>query len=171
MRFIAAGIAIANISGAIEICGDASHVQYREFGKDQLINARIVIDQFGCLFRRNPLEIDALTKRLIEFRDARDWKQFHSLKDLIISLNLESAEVLELTQWKNSDTFERSLEDDSQLLRLKEECADVFAYLLLIAERAGIDLVKATHEKIDANELKYPVEKAKGNARKYDQLQ
>ena len=116
------------------------------------------------------MELEQLTKRLIEFRDARDWQQFHNLKDLIISLNLEAAEVLELTQWKNAEQFEQSLLNEKQLSRLKEECADVLSYLLLIAERAGIDLAQATNEKIDANKRKYPVEKARGNALKYDQL-
>lgn len=115
-------------------------------------------------------ELQNLTKRLLEFRDARDWKQFHSLKDLIISLNLESGELLELTQWKNNDAFEKTLLDQNNKQRLEEECADVLSYLLLIAERAGIDLVAATNAKIDQNEKKYPVEKAKGNAKKYTQL-
>ena len=111
-----------------------------------------------------------LTKRLLAFRDARDWQQFHSLKNLIVSLNLESAELLELTQWKSDEEFEKSLQNPNAKLHFEQECADILSYLLLVAERAGIDLVKATNDKIDANEKKYPIDKSKGNAKKYTQL-
>ena len=114
--------------------------------------------------------LKALTERLIEFRDARDWRQFHSLKDLILSLNLEASEMLELAQWKKDDQFEAMLDDPAARTALEEECADVLLYLLLIAERADIDLLAAANAKIDKNALKYPVEKARGNARKYTKL-
>ncbi|MBU1210112.1 MAG: nucleotide pyrophosphohydrolase [Alphaproteobacteria bacterium] len=114
--------------------------------------------------------IASLTTRLIAFRDARDWRQFHSLKNLVVSLNLEAAEVLELTQWKSEDQFEADVTTPETNARLAEECADVLLYLLLVAERAGFDLSKAAADKIAANELKYPVEKARGTARKYTEL-
>ena len=113
-------------------------------------------------------DIAQLTNRLTAFRDARDWSQFHSLKELIISLNLEAAELLELTQWQNGEKYELILQESASKKRLEEECSDVFSYLLLIAERAGIDIVKATHKKIDQNELKYPVNKSMGNSTKYN---
>jgi NTP pyrophosphatase (non-canonical NTP hydrolase) len=111
-----------------------------------------------------------LTKRLLEFRDARDWRQFHSLKDLIVSLNLEASELLELTQWKSEASFESEAGGEEMRRRLAEECADVLLYLLLVAERAGIDLQTAAAEKIAANEIKYPVSKARGTAAKYSRL-
>nr|CAA6816199.1 MAG: RS21-C6-like protein (RS21-C6 protein) [uncultured Thiotrichaceae bacterium] len=111
-----------------------------------------------------------LTRQLIEFRDARDWKQFHSLKDLILSLNLEASELLELTQWKSADDFEAEAHEEFMQQRLREECADVFCYLLLVAERAGIDIQAAAAEKIKANDQKYPVEKSRGTATKYNKL-
>jgi len=114
--------------------------------------------------------LDALTTRLLEFRDSRDWRQFHTLKDLIVSLNLEASELLELTQWKSESGFEREAATEKMRQRLSEECADVLLYLLLIAERAGIDLQQAAAEKIAKNELKYPVEKARGTATKYTDL-
>lgn len=114
--------------------------------------------------------IDSLTARLTAFRDARDWRQFHSLKNLIASVNLEAAEVLELTQWKTDDEFEAEAVTGPGKARLAEECADVFLYLLLISERAGFDLADAAAKKIDKNEAKYPVEKARGTARKYTEL-
>lgn len=115
-------------------------------------------------------ELQGLTQRLTKFRDERSWQQFHSLKELILSLNLEAGELLELTQWQSSDQFETSIDDQKVKSRLEEECADVLAYLLLIAERAGFNIVQAAHKKIDSNELKYPVEKSKGRATKYDLL-
>lgn len=114
--------------------------------------------------------LDDLTKELIDFRDARDWRQFHSLKDLILSLNLEASELLELTQWKSEAAFEQDAETNGTKKRMEEECADILLYLLLIAERTGIDLQTAAMQKIVANNAKYPVEKARGTARKYTDL-
>ena len=111
-----------------------------------------------------------LTEQLVQFRDARDWRQFHSLKDLILSLNLEASELLELSQWKPEADFEAEAASEPMLQRLNEECADVLLYLLLIAERTGIDLQKAAADKIKANDLKYPVEKSHGKSTKYTQL-
>ena len=111
-----------------------------------------------------------LTQRLVKFRDERSWRQFHSVKELILSLNLEAGELLELTQWQNADQFDEVMGDQKIKSRLEEECADVLAYLLLIAERAKFNIVQAAHDKIDKNELKYPVEKSKGRATKYDRL-
>lgn len=111
--------------------------------------------------------IETLTQRLIAFRDARDWKQFHSLKDLIISLNLEAAELLELTQWQSETAFEEAIKDETTREKLEQEVADVFLYLLLVCERAGIDLLAAADRKIDINARKYPPDKARGRATKY----
>ncbi len=119
---------------------------------------------------QNSPTIDELTQQLIAFRDARDWRQFHSLKDLILSLNLEAGELLELTQWKSEEQFELAAHTADMQQRLREECADVFLYLLLVAERAGIDICEAAGEKIKANDEKYPVEKSKGTATKYNKL-
>lgn len=111
-----------------------------------------------------------LTKRLIAFRDARDWKQFHGLKDLMLSLNLEASELLELAQWKRDDEVEALIDDPAFTEKLSDESADVFLYLLLICERAGIDLIAAAEAKIAKNDAKYPVDKARGNAKKYTEL-
>lgn len=111
-----------------------------------------------------------LTRRLTQFRDDRDWRQFHSLKDLIGSVSIEAGELLELTQWKDTQTIEDAITDPDFRTRLSEEVSDVFLYLLLIAERAGIDIIEEAHRKIDLNERKYPVDKARGNAKKYTEL-
>lgn len=114
--------------------------------------------------------IEDLTNRLITFRDERDWRQFHSLKDLILSLNLEAAEMLELAQWKSEAALDDELADPEFKQKLADETADVFLYVLLICERAGIDLGEAARAKIEKNAQKYPVDKAKGNAKKYTEL-
>jgi len=114
--------------------------------------------------------LDELKNRLLDFRDARDWRQFHSLKDLILSLNLEAGELLELTQWKSETDFESEARNEAMRQRLAEECSDVLLYLLLIAERAGIDIQAVAAQKIAANEIKYPVSKARGTAAKYTEL-
>ena len=111
-----------------------------------------------------------LTERLIAFRDARDWQRFHSLKNLLASVSIESAELLELTQWQDDAAVEARIDEPEFRARLAEECADVLIYLLLIAERTGFDLAAAAEQKIDTNARKYPVEKARGNARKYTEL-
>jgi len=114
--------------------------------------------------------IQDLTQRLMKFRDDREWRQFHTLKDLIVSANIEAGELLELTQWKDSQALEDAITDPDFRTRLSEEVSDVFLYLLLIAERAGIDIVEEANRKVDLNDAKYPVDKARGNAKKYTEL-
>lgn len=115
-------------------------------------------------------DLDALTAALLEFRDARDWRQFHSLRNLITSLNLEAAELLELTQWKNDAEVEALPTEPKTAEALRDECADILLYLLLIADTAGIDLAEAARNKLAKNTVKYPVEKAFGSRVKYSEL-
>ena len=115
-------------------------------------------------------ELEDLTRRLIEFRDDRDWRQFHSFKNLLVGVSLEAAELLELTQWLDDAGVEDRLHEADFRQRLGEEAADVLIYLLLICERADIDLIDATRRKIDVNAAKYPVDKAHGSSRKYTDL-
>lgn len=119
---------------------------------------------------QTPPSVSELTQQLIAFRDERDWRQFHSLKDLILSLSLEASELVELTQWQPEQKFEEQAKEEPMQQRLREECADVFCYLLLVAERAGIDIQEAAAEKIKANGIKYPVEKSHGTSTKYNKL-
>jgi len=116
-------------------------------------------------------DLAELMKRLIRFRDARDWKQFHTIKDLLISLNLEASEALELCQWQSAAAFDKAARPaGARHQALREECADVLLYLLLIAEAADFDLARAAAEKIEVNARKYPADKARGRADKYDRL-
>lgn len=109
-----------------------------------------------------------LTDRILAFRDARDWKQFHTLKDMAISLMLESAEAGELFQWKSDTEIESKLSD----LRpeLGRELSDVLYWVLLMAHDAGIDLGKAFELKMVENEAKYPADLARGSSRKYSEI-
>jgi len=103
-----------------------------------------------------------LTQKLTEFRDQRDWAQFHNPKDLAVALNIESGELLEAFLWKNAE--------DANVDKVKEELADVFAYALLLADKYQLDVYDIVAEKIERNGKKYPVDKAKGTARKYNEL-
>ena len=116
------------------------------------------------------MSIKALTQALLQFRDERDWAQFHTLRNLIVSLNLEAAELLELTQWKSDAEMAALPRDAGALDALRDECADVLLYLLLIADKAGIDLEAAARAKLAKNAGKYPVDKSYGSSRKYTQL-
>lgn len=111
-----------------------------------------------------------LTEALRRFRDERNWAQFHTLRNLIVSLNLEASEMLELTQWKSDAEMLALLDDPARHEALADECADVLLYLLLIADTAGIDLAAAAREKLRKNAEKYPVDKAWGSSRKYTEL-
>lgn len=117
------------------------------------------------------MSIQTLTQALLNFRDARDWAQFHTLRNLIVSLNLEAAELLELTQWKSDADMAALERDEGARAALCDECADVLLYLLLIADKAGIDLEAAARAKLEKNAAKYPIKKCYGSSRKYTQLE
>ena len=114
--------------------------------------------------------LEGLRRQLIAFRDERDWAQFHTLKNLIGALSVEAGELMELTLWKTDGQFDGAMSSTESFDALKNECADILAYLILISDRAGFDLLEATRQKIEINRLRYPVEKAKGSATKYDRL-
>ena len=115
-------------------------------------------------------DLDTIKNLLIQFRDDRNWQQFHTLKNLIISLNLEAAELLELTQWKTDEELAILKADGRFQEQLKDECADVLLYLLLIAGDSGFDLIQAAEEKIKKNAVRYPVALSHGSAKKYTEL-
>jgi NTP pyrophosphatase (non-canonical NTP hydrolase) len=102
---------------------------------------------------------------LIKFRDARDWAQFHDSKNLATAISIEAAELNELFLWKNLEDSERVDKE-----KIKDELADIFAFALLLAEKHNFDVKEIILEKIKKNDEKYPVDKAKGSAKKYDEL-
>lgn len=108
------------------------------------------------------MEMNDIIKKILDFRDERDWEQFHNSKDLAIALNIETSELLELFLWKGNEDFNQD--------KLKEELADVFMYALLLAEKNKLDIKQIILDKIKKNSEKYPVEKAKGSSKKYNEL-
>ena len=110
-------------------------------------------------------DIQILIDELVKFRDARNWQQFHNTKDLALAISIEAAEINELFLWKTNEESE-----NIDINKLKEELADVFAFSLLLAGKHGFDVKEIVLEKIRKNGEKYPVEKAKGTAKKYNEL-
>lgn len=108
---------------------------------------------------------DETIQRVLKFRDDRDWLQYHTPKDLAISMSLEAAELLEVFQWSGTD-----LKCESKLDKIREELADVINYSILLADVCGLDLDEIVNAKVDRNEVKYPAELARGNAAKYTEL-
>lgn len=106
--------------------------------------------------------IEELTKEIVKFRDERDWEQFHNPKDLSLALSIEAAELNQLFLWKQPE--------DVNIEKVKEELADVLNYALLLANKYKLDVSDIVLNKIQKNAQKYPVEKAKGSAKKYNEL-
>ena len=104
-------------------------------------------------------------KEILKFRDERDWKQFHNPKDLAISISLEAAELLEVFQWSGTDVVCADKKD-----KVAEELADVLVYCTLMADACGLDLDEIVRKKMEVNNKKYPVEKAKGKSDKYNRI-
>lgn len=109
-----------------------------------------------------------LTKRIISFRNARDWEQFHNPKDVALSLVLEATEVMEHFQWKNAEEMKKYIKTNKA--EIGEELADVLYWVLLMSHDLNIDILETLEKKILKNEEKYPVEKAKGKHTKYNKL-
>ena len=107
-------------------------------------------------------ESEEIIQALLNFRNERDWEQFHNPKDLALAISIESAELLELFLWKKAE--------DANTEKVKEELADIFSFAFLLAEKYGLDVKEIVLDKIKTNGEKYPVDKAKGSAKKYNEL-
>ena len=107
-------------------------------------------------------DIEEIINKLVEFRNEREWEQFHNPKDLALAINVEAGELLELFLWKNAG--------EANIEKVKEELADIFAFTFLLADKYKFDVKEIILEKIKKNGEKYPVEKAKGTAKKYNEL-
>lgn len=107
-------------------------------------------------------ENEEIIQALLKFRNERDWEQFHNPKDLALAISIESAELLELFLWKNAE--------DANIEKVKEELADIFAFAFLLADKYQFDVKEIVLDKIRKNAEKYPVDKAKGTAKKYNEL-
>ncbi len=113
--------------------------------------------------------IRELTERLVEFRDARHWRKYHTPRNLLISLVAEIGELCEVLQWKDDSEILENI--DNLRNPLEDELADVAIYLMLLANELGVDLEKAVLRKIKKNEERYPVNAVKGRYRKYTELE
>jgi NTP pyrophosphatase (non-canonical NTP hydrolase) len=102
---------------------------------------------------------------LIKFRDERDWKQFHDSKNLAIAISIEAAELNEVFLWKKDNEVENVSAD-----KIKEELADILSFSFLLAEKHNLDIFQIVLDKVKRNAEKYPVDKARGTAKKYDEL-
>ncbi len=110
-------------------------------------------------------DIEEIIEALIRFRNERDWEQFHDSKNLATAISIEAAELNELFLWK---TIKESEEVDKE--KIKEELADILSFCFLLAEKHNLDIKQVILDKVKMNALKYPVDKAKGNAKKYNEL-
>ena len=107
-------------------------------------------------------DVDRLIQQIVEFRDKRNWAQFHNPKDLALGLSIEAAELNELFLWKKPE--------EADPARVREELADILIFALMLLEKYGLDLEKIVLEKLAANEKKYPADKARNSAAKYTDL-
>jgi NTP pyrophosphatase (non-canonical NTP hydrolase) len=107
-------------------------------------------------------ENEEIIQALLKFRNERDWEQFHNPKDLALAINIEAGELLELFLWKNAD--------DADTEKVKEELADIFSFAFLLADKYQFNVKDIVLEKIQLNAEKYPVNKSKGTAKKYNEL-
>lgn len=114
--------------------------------------------------------LQELRDLVVRFRDERDWEQFHRIKELIAGMQIEAAELAELFLWKDHAAAEASLQKADFRQRVADELADVQTFLLYLAEATQIDLAQAVRDKVAKNAQKYPVEKARGSAKKYNEL-
>ena len=113
-------------------------------------------------------ELESLREQLREFAAARDWDQFHSPKNLAMALSVEAGELLETFQWLSEEETRRL--PPETLAAVSDEVADVLLYLIRLSDKLGIDPIAAANRKLLANATKYPVDKARGNSRKYTEL-
>jgi NTP pyrophosphatase (non-canonical NTP hydrolase) len=114
--------------------------------------------------------IAGLRQLAIDFRDQRNWKQFHDLKNLAMGLSIEAAELQELFLWKSREEVDEMLATEEGRGLLMDEMADIMIFLLYLSDGARIDLSTAVREKIEKNGKKYPVDKSYGSSRKYTEL-
>jgi NTP pyrophosphatase (non-canonical NTP hydrolase) len=114
-------------------------------------------------------DLKSLQEKIAQFVADRNWDQFHNPKDLAISLNLEASEVLEHFQWKNEQEMVEHVKSHKE--EVSDELADVLYWVLLMANNMNIDVIAASERKLLKNAKKYPVDKARGNHKKYTELQ
>ena len=114
--------------------------------------------------------IKDLINKLREFNKERDWDQFHTPKNLIISLFKEIGELSEIFQWKNIEDSKLENLSNEEIEKIKDELSDILIYLIRISDVLKIDIMSSTFNKIEKNKIKYPISKSYGSSKKYDQF-
>ena len=115
------------------------------------------------------MTLHELKLKAINFRDERNWKQFHTLKNLLIALNIECAELQELFLWDDEDAIASKINNTTKQ-KVGEELGDIIIYLLYLSDYFGIDLIEAASKKIEINRKKYPIKKSYNSSKKYNRL-
>ena len=115
-------------------------------------------------------DIEALRDRLRAFAKVREWERFHRPKNLLLAMVGEVGELAELIQWVEPEDITQWMSSPENTRAMSDELADVFAYLIQLADSVGVDLAEALNYKIEANETKYPADLSRGRAAKYDRL-
>ena len=113
------------------------------------------------------MDVKYIQNKLSDFAKKRDWEKFHNLKNLAISINIESSELLEIFQWDDNQEVDEKLKKKQFKERISEEVADVLLYLLRFSQIANLDLEKICLKKIKKNAKKYPIKLSKGKSTKY----
>jgi dCTP diphosphatase len=126
--------------------------------------------RYNKMENKMAMTIEELRDRLRTFADVRDWNQFHSPKNLVMALSGEVGELNEIFQWLNDEQIQAIKKDPEQIQPVREELADILLYLIRLADQMDIDIIDAARQKIEINKSKYPVEKSKGSAKKYNEL-
>jgi len=113
---------------------------------------------------------EPIIKKIKNFRDYRDWMQFHNPKDMSLAISIEASELLELFLWKNKQEVEEFVKNKKNIEEISDELADVLTFAIELADNLDIDIEKAIEKKLTKNNNKYPMEKSKGLAIKYTRL-
>lgn len=113
------------------------------------------------------MNINDIQKQLARFAEERNWDQFHTPKNLSMALAAEAAELLEIFQWLTDEQSKEIVNNEKEMTMIRQEIADIFIYLVRLADKLGVDIEKAVYEKIEMNEQKYPVKLSRDSAIKY----
>jgi len=116
-------------------------------------------------------KIHELKDKIKDFCDARDWDQFHNAKELAIALSIEASELLEIFRWKTHEEVDELFKNEEKKEDIEDEMADILYFLVRIAQKYDLDLSEALDRKMEKNDKKYPVDKAKGSNKKYNEFE
>jgi NTP pyrophosphatase (non-canonical NTP hydrolase) len=119
----------------------------------------------------NERKIHELKEKIRDFCEARDWDQFHDAKELAIALSIEASELLEIFRWKSPEEVQELFKNEKKKENIEDEMADILYFLVRIAQLYDLDLSDALDKKMKKNEEKYPIEKARGSNKKYNEFE